>query len=141
MPVGVCQAKSQRSSAASLDDTDPQQVTSSLPLSLGCGMGGRFGYTPTSPGARGDGRFRPRSEGCGFALPERGQAVPEQSLGTRRGLRGGPGAHLPAAWPPPPAPPVHLVCVFLRSTLPAGYVRGEECRATLCHEIRLTFLG
>lgn len=47
-----------------------------------------------------------------------------------------------ASCPAPAAsPPGHLVCVFVRSTLPAGYVRGEECRATLCHEISRTFLG
>lgn len=45
--------------------------------------------------------------------------------------------------PPGPAasrPSTSCLC-FSASTLPAGYVRGEECRATLCHEIRLTFLG
>lgn len=141
MPSGIRPAQSQGSSAASLDDTEPQQVTIPLPPFPVRGAGGAAGArTHTSPGARGNGRLCPRSKNRGFALPGRGRAVLERGCGTRgaaRGLWSTSASRLaPAA-----SPRVHLVCVFLRSTLPAGYVRGEECRATLCHEIRLTFLG
>lgn len=72
---------------------------------------------------------------CGRALPEVPGVQPVPELRHR----GDSAEHLPG--PRRHSPPGHLVCVFVRSTLPAGYVRGEECRATLCHEIRLTFLG
>lgn len=143
-PSGIRQAKSQGSSAASLDDTEPHsELPSHRPPFWGAGLGrgGDAGArTHPSPGARGDGRLHPRSKGCGFSLPRRGQAVPEQGCGTRGaawGLWSTSASRLALA----ASPRVHLVCVFLRSTLPVGYVRGEECRATLCHEIRLTFLG
>jgi len=137
----ICQAKSQGSSAASLDDTEPQRVTLPPLPSLGCRAGeGAGARTRASPGTGSDGRLCPCGKGCGFTLPGRERAVPERGCGTRgaaRGLWSTSASRLaPAA-----SPRVHLVCVFLQSTLPAGYVRGEECRATLCHEIRLTFLG
>lgn len=82
-----------------------------------------------------------------------GRKVGEQSRGLvhrqrtlcAHGLQGSRGSsptpHI--CQPPGPAasrPSTSCLC-FSASTLPAGYVRGEECRATLCHEIRLTFLG
>lgn len=104
-------------------DTEPQHVT--FPRA-----GGEAGHPPGHP--RPALCWQPELWPC---PPGRGTAC--AGAVAPGGLRGT-SASCPA---PAASPPGHLVCVFVRSTLPAGYVRGEECRATLCHEIRLAFLG
>lgn len=125
-----------------LDDTEPQQVTLPPPSCLGHRAGRReaAAHIRASPYIRSNGRLCPHSTGCGFTRVGTVQAVLEQGCGTR-GAAWGLWSTSASRLAPTASPPVHLVCVFLQSTLPAGYVRGEECRATLCHEIRLTFLG
>lgn len=76
-PSGICQAKSQWSSAASLGNTEPQQVTFPLPPFLGRGAGGVGWGTHlciawckkqwTALSSQQGLRFRPPQEGTGCA--------------------------------------------------------------------------
>lgn len=141
MASGICRSKNPGGSQL------PPWVTpnhsgfpSCCPPSRGAALGGGWGTHPYITWHQKPWLALSWQQGLWFRSPQ------EETGCAGAGLRqpgGCAGALEHICQPPGPRrqPRVHLVCVFLRSTLPAGYVRGEECRATLCHEIRLTFLG
>ena len=103
-PSGICQAKSQGSSAASLADTEPQQVTFPPPPLPGAqGWGGGWGTHPCIAWRKRQWTALSSQQGLRFRPPREGDELCRSRAAAPGGLRGGSGAHLPVAWPPPPA--------------------------------------